>query len=345
MATSQSLSVVEKPHGSGSGLATAVRRLMSREGRALSSLGFFLLMLFVFMMLKPSVFLHTPIYGAVFISLPLIVIMAVSLVFVIAAGEVDLSFGGAIALSGLAFAKVAVSGISPVVGIAAAILVGVLIGLVNGFFVTRMKLSSIVVTLGVLYFTNGLNYLITNGNNVNLIFLEGTSFSDAFIQKLDIVGLAFPAQMFWGMAIAVVAWLLFSRHRFGAHVCCVGDNPDSAREMGINVARVKTMTFVVVGVAAAVVGVLTTLISHTFYPSLGEEWLLPALAAVFVGGTPSWGGVGTVAGAFWGAATVAFIGTGVIAVGGSGFYLKFFYGLIVILSIVGQRFNRSKSRY
>jgi simple sugar transport system permease protein len=115
--------------------------------------------------------------------------------------------------------------------------------------------------------------------------------------------------------------------------------------MGINVARVKTMTFVVVGVAAAVVGVLTTLISHTFYPSLGEEWLLPALAAVFVGGTPSWGGVGTVAGAFWGAATVAFIGTGVIAVGGSGFYLKFFYGLIVILSIVGQRFNRSKSRY
>jgi ribose/xylose/arabinose/galactoside ABC-type transport system permease subunit len=308
-------------------------------------MGFFVLMLFVFMVLKPSVFLHLPIYGAVFISLPLIMIMAVSLVFVIAVGEVDLSFGGAIALSGLAFARVVASGINPVVGIGAAVLVGVLIGLANGFFVTRLKLSSIVVTLGMLYFANGLNYLITNGNNVNLIFLDKTSFSNVFIRKFDILGLAFPVQMLWGIAIALGAWLLFNRHRFGAQVCCVGDNPDSAKEMGINVARVKTMTFVVVGVAAAVVGVLTTLISHTFYPSLGEEWLLPALAAVFVGGTPSWGGIGTVAGALFGAATVAFIGTGVIAVGGSGFYLKFFYGLIVILSIVGQRFNRSKSRY
>jgi ribose/xylose/arabinose/galactoside ABC-type transport system permease subunit len=151
--------------------------------------------------------------------------------------------------------------------------------------------------------------------------------------------------MFWGIGFTIVCWLLFNRHRFGAHVCCVGDNPDSAREMGINVALTKTLAFVVVGVGSALVAIISSLVSHTFYPAIGDSWLLPGLAALFVGGTPPWGGVGTIVGTFFGASTIAFINTGVLAAGGSGFYLQFFYGIIMIISIVSQRFNRSRSRY
>jgi len=249
-------------------------------------------------------------------------------------------------LGGLTFAKLAAAHWSPVLAVGAALGVGVLIGLGNGFLVTRLMLSSMVVTLGMLFLTNGLNFLITNGSNVDLIFLDKTPLSEVFIRKFSVLGLAFPAQMFWGIGFAGVGWLLFNRHRLGAHICCVGDNPDSAREMGINVALTKTLAFVIVGVGSALVGIISCLVSHTFYPSIGGSgWLLSGLAALYVGGTPPWGGIGTIVGTFFGASTIAFISTGVMAAGGSGFYLQFFYGVIMIISIVGQRYNRSRSRY
>jgi ribose/xylose/arabinose/galactoside ABC-type transport system permease subunit len=346
MTTTLKTNIPGQPAVEQKGTRISLRRFLTRESRALSSLAFFVLMMLIFMALKPSVFLHAPIYGAVLISLPTTIIIAVSLVFVVASGEIDVSFGGSIVLAGLTFAKCVAAHVNPILAIAAAIGVGILIGLANGFLVTRLKLSSMVITLGMLFLTNGVNFLITNGSNVDLIFLDNTLLSNVFIKKFSILGLAFPAQMFWGIGFAIVGWLLFNRHRFGAHICCVGDNPDSAREMGINVALTKTLAFVIVGVASALVGIISCLVSHTFYPSIGGEgWLLSGLAALYVGGTPPWGGVGTIVGTFFGASTIAFINTGVMAAGGSGFYLQFFYGVIMIISLVGQRFNRSKSRY
>ena len=72
----------------------------------------------------------------------------------------------------------------------------------------------------------------------------------------------------------------------------------------------------------------------------GQGYLLTVLAAIFIGGTPTWGGVGTIAGAICGACTVAFIETGLIAAGLSGFWTNLFYGLVVVLSLVLHRFNR-----
>ena len=71
-----------------------------------------------------------------------------------------------------------------------------------------------------------------------------------------------------------------------------------------------------------------------------EGYLLPVLASVFVGGTPTWGDIGTVPGGAIGALTVSFIQTGIVGVGLSGFYVQFFYGLIIILSLIGHRWNQ-----
>ena len=111
----------------------------------------------------------------------------------------------------------------------------------------------------------------------------------------------------------------------------VGDNPDSAGQMGINVARVRILTFVFMGLGAALAGVFSTMVNFTWWPTTGDGYLLPAIASVFVGGTPTWGGVGTIAGGAIGALTVSFIQSGIVAAGLSGFYVQFFNGLIIIL--------------
>ena len=114
--------------------------------------------------------------------------------------------------------------------------------------------------------------------------------------------------------------------------------------MGINVKRVRVKTFVFMGLGAALAGIFSTMINFTWWPTSGDGYLLPVLASVFVGGTPTWGGIGTVAGGAIGALTVSFIQTGVVGAGLSGFYVQFFNGLIIILSLLGHRWNQVRYR-
>ena len=151
-------------------------------------------------------------------------------------------------------------------------------------------------------------------------------------------------QIFWALGFVAFAALLFNRHRFGARVKAVGDNPDSAAQMGINVNRVRIATFVFMGLGAALAGVFTTMVNYTWWPTTGDGYLLPAIASVFVGGTPTWGGVGTIVGGAIGALTVSFIQSGVVAAGLSGFYVQFFNGLIIILALLGHRWNQKRYR-
>src|SRR5437667_434967 len=153
-----------------------------------------------------------------------------------------------------------------------------------------------------------------------------------------------PVQLVWGLVFAAIGVVLFTRHRFGAQVACVGDNIEAAREMGINVRRVKTLVFAYVGLASGFAGVLSILINNNFFPTVGDGYLLGVLAAVFVGGTPTWGGVGTVAGSVVGALTVGSIETGIVAAGLTGYFTQFFDGIVIVLSLVTHRITRPRTR-
>src|SRR5690606_21896615 len=95
----------------------------------------------------------------------------------------------------------------------------------------------------------------------------------------------FPVQTLWMIAIGVALWVLLNRTRFGAHVFLVGDNPTSARLMGINAVSVKTRAFVLVGVLAVFAGLLTSIYGYYFWPTTGDGFLLNTIASVFLGGT------------------------------------------------------------
>jgi simple sugar transport system permease protein len=154
----------------------------------------------------------------------------------------------------------------------------------------------------------------------------------------------FPIHMIWGVGFVALGWILFNRHQFGVHAQLVGDNPDSATEMGINVNRVKIATFMFMGIGATLAGVLSVLVNLNWWPTTGDGLLLPVLAAVFVGGTPTWGGIGTVVGSSIGVFIIAFIETGIIAAGWTGYVTQFFNGLVIILALIGHRFNGPRYR-
>jgi simple sugar transport system permease protein len=206
--------------------------------------------------------------------------------------------------------------------------------------VVYLSLSSLIATLGMNFMLRGIIQIVMEGKSIALMSLADSSARRVLSGSLWGV----PVQMFWALGFVIFAILLFNRHRFGAQVKVVGDNPDSASQMGIDVRRVRVMTFIFVGFGAACAGCFSTLINFTWWPTSGDGYLLPALASVFVGGTPTWGGIGTVAGGAIGTVIVSFIQTGVVGAGLSGFYVQFFNGLIIILSLIGHRWNQSRYR-
>jgi simple sugar transport system permease protein len=305
-----------------------------------SALAFLVVMFIAFAIAAPQVFLRPQIYGAIFVSVPISIILATSLVFVVVAGEIDLSFPSLVGIAAMVFSIVVTAGGNEWLALVLALISSVLAGLVNGFLVAYLGLASLVATLGMNFLWRGLIQIIRQGNGAPLTFLANSDIHNILVGRIGNL----PVQLIWGLAFAAVGVVLFTRHRFGAQVSCVGDNIEAAREMGINVRRVKVMAFAYVGLASGLAGVLSILINNNFFPTVGDGYLLPVLAAVFVGGTPTWGGVGTVAGAVVGALTVGSIETGIVAAGLTGYYTQFFDGVVIVLSLVTHRLTRPRTR-
>ena len=315
-------------------------RFVSANRAWLGTLAVLVVMMAIFMAANPRVFSDWGIYRSVMITLPVALFLVVPLVFVVTVGEIDLSFPATMGFSAWTFALIVQAGGSPYLGLLAALITGMLLGAFVGILVVYCSLSSLIATLGMNFMLRGIIQIVMEGKSIALMSLTDSSARTVFSGTF----FGIPVQMAWAVAFVIFAIFLFNRHRFGAQVKVVGDNPDSAGQMGIDVRRVRVMTFVFVGFGAACAGFFSTMINFTWWPTSGDGYLLPALASVFVGGTPTWGGIGTVAGGAIGAVIVSFIQTGVVGAGLSGFYVQFFNGLIIILSLIGHRWNQSRYR-
>ncbi len=314
--------------------------------RAITSTLFLIVMLIGFTMANPEVFSQFKTYRSVMIALPVSMFLVVPLVFVVTAGEIDLSFPSVVGLASYAFVSIVDQGGDPLLGIAAALIVGAVLGYLNAVLVVRIGLSALVATLGMNFFLRGLINILVEGFSIAIPEIRGTFIhglmTDDPIKIVEHLGI--PNQMLWALAFTALGVFLYNRHSFGVRVHCVGDNPESAAEMGIDVDRTRTLVFVFTGIGAALAGIFSVMINFVWWPTTGDGLLLPVLAGLFVGGTPTWGGIGTVFGGAIGTSIVAFIETGVIAAGLTGFFTQFFYGLIIILSLIFQRFNGGRVR-
>ena len=136
--------------------------------------------------------------------------------------------------------------------------------------------------------------------------------------------------------LIVLLWMLLNRTRFGAHVFLVGDNPTSARLMGVNVVSVKTRAFMLVGVMAVFCGLMTSIYGYYFWPTTGDGFLLNTIASVFLGGTSVFGGTGSVVGTFVASYIIGAINAGIVSAGINAFYTQLCFGLVIVISVVLQ---------
>ena len=319
-------------------------KILTRTARArelrleLSILGVFVGIFLLFIIGNPRTFTSFDIYYSFMSTIPFSGIMALAATFVIISGEIDLSFPSIMGFSGWIFAKLSNvlidKGLSPNLCILLSVLccfaTGVFAGSLNGTLVVKVKIPAIVATIGTMFFWRGLVNVCGQGFGETLVPVNETFLFNVFVGRL---GGIIPAQAIWMVILAVGFWLALKRHRFGSHVLIVGDNVESARMMGIRVDRIKTIIFMQMGFFAALSGILASLEVTYLWPSLGEGYLLRTLAAVFIGGTSVFGGMGTIFGTFVGSIIIGSLEGGIVAMGLTGFWTQLIYGLIIVVSL------------
>jgi simple sugar transport system permease protein len=307
-------------------LGKTVRRFGLQLGIALVALIVWL----AFLIGSPETFLSYPIYNSFMSTTPFFAIMAIPLTMVIIAAEIDLSFPSIMAFGMIAFTFVLAATDSLALAFIACLLAGLVAGLLNGMLVVKIGIPSLVATIGTQFFWRGVVLVITGGSGRSLVPAQATLLHEGLVGRL---GGRIPAQMLWTIAIAIMVWLFLNRHRFGAHVYLVGDNIESARLMGVNVARTKLLVFAVVGVAAAFAGLVVSMEVLYFWPTLGPGYMLTTLASVFLGGTSVFGGTGTIFGTVVAAFIIGAINAGIVAGGLTGFWTELIYGLIIVMAV------------
>jgi ribose transport system permease protein len=253
-------------------------------------------------------------------------IMAVAVVFVLSAGEIDLSIGSVVALSSLV-AAVVLRDVGLIAGIAAGLGTGVAVGVVNGVFTTLLRLPSFLVTLATMGLVSGLARSITDLESVavtNLTFANVFGSGD--------VG-PIPSLILWTLGAVAIGHFVYRHRRFGAHVLATGDNAAAARATGIRVERVKLAVLVMSATAAALAGLLYAGRLEGANYNLGSSDLLLVIAAVVIGGTRLFGGSGSVIGALVGSLIMGLLNNGLILSGLSSSEQLIAQGVLLLLAI------------
>jgi ribose transport system permease protein len=264
-------------------------------------------------------------------------IMSVGMTCVILTGGIDLSVGAVLALSGTTIAGLMLHGIPMGLAICGGLLVGIIIGMINGTLVSIGRMPPIIVTLAMTEIPRGIALIYTNGYP-----LSGLPDKYAFFGRGSVCGIFVP--IIFMILVYVVAYLLLSKWPFGRYVLAVGGNEEAARLSGIRVKRYKRLVYVVSGFTAAIAGVIMSSRLMSGEPNAGTGFEMDAIAAVVLGGTDIAGGRGHIIGTFIGAMMLGVLNNGLNLMGVSPYLQRIIKGAIIIAAIlVSSTRNRKKN--
>ena len=309
-------------------LSPAAKRNLSLFARYATIIGL-ALMLVAFSILSPKAFPTLNNFTNVINQASLAMIIAGGLTMAVIVGELDLSIGFAASLHGVLVTGFIVrSGLPISVSIALILLAGALIGLVNGLIVTKIKVNSVIATLGVGTILTGLSFAYSAGVPI----VAGVP--EAFLQiSLGRWLFGIPNNIVIMMVVLGGLWLLVEKSAIGQEIQAVGGNPAAARLAGINVDRIKILGFVISGVCAALTGVLLAARLGSGTTSAADSYLLTAFAAVFLGSATLRDGEFHIIGTFVGALIIAFGFNGLNIFGAPTFSQYVFQGAILIVAV------------
>jgi ribose transport system permease protein len=297
-----------------------------------------------------------------------IALLAIGLTFVIGNGDIDLSVGAVLAMSGAitAFAMKTM-GFDPMVAIFFGLLGGCFAGLVNAIVTVRFGLPAFVATLGMFYTARGLAAWIVSGRelfgfpeNFNLIgrkLIEALRYFDVAPAPDTLIfqiASAVSVQSIFMAVVAIIAGVVLGYTIWGQQVYATGGNIRAAGYAGVNTNRVRAVSLIFSAFCAACAGVIYIAFYRSFVPTAGQFRELDAIASVIIGGGSIFGGFGTIIGSLAGAAVItllrALLSLQVISADGTSFVLpqhwvNVFIGLILILAVLGDIWIRQANLF
>jgi ribose/xylose/arabinose/galactoside ABC-type transport system permease subunit len=272
------------------GTLNKLRVLISRrtEGRAVALLVVVSILTIIF---EPIAFTS---YEVTLGRVALIGLIALGLTTVILMGELDLSVASTLAVCGVVMASID----NLALGVVAALLVGLLIGAANAFFVVVVGINSFIATLGMLFFLRGLAFVISDEKPVRISDIDaGISFGKSLIGP-------FTPRMLLFILVFILLQVFVTRVRIGREFYAVGGNRQAAFDAGIPVNRRIFTGFMISGFIAALAGVISTLERTAADPTAGSTVLLSSFAAAIIGGVLLTGGRGSIFGTLLGATSL-----------------------------------------
>lgn len=284
---------------------------------------------------------HVALYG----------ILAIGMTYVIITGGIDLSVGAIVGLGGMIAGGLLQKGLTlPMFGVTLyfnvpavvliTIAVGALIGIANGLIITKFNVAPFIATLGMMYVARGFANIHSKGatysdlKGYEALGNQGWSF---FGSRL----FGIPVGLIILVVLSVVFAIILKQTSFGWHVFSIGGNEKAAKLSGVKVERVKILVYMISGICAAIVGIIASSQLAASHPATGESWEMNAIAAAVLGGTSMAGGIGTIGGTIIGAFVIGVINDGMVMCGISEFWQMVIKGLVIVLAVIIDQFQRN----
>ncbi len=290
----------------------------------------FIALILVFSLLSPNhVFVKSDNLGALGKLIPDLGIISMGVGMLMIGGEFDLSVASIIPMSSFIFVKMLEWQFPMPLIPFITILVGIVMGYINGLLVTKVKIPSFIATLGTMMFWRGVLYAASRMMPIGIrAYLEpGTLFEKILVGTIK--G-GIPVQILWLIFFTLILGFLLHFHKFGNWVFVTGDNRIAARAMGINTDMVKIVCFMIVGFLCSFMSMMQALRIESFAATQGIGYELKAIASSVVGGTSLAGGIGSVPGILLGTLTIQILENGLILLGAPVFGINAFIGAGII---------------
>ncbi|CDX33437.1 Inner-membrane translocator [Mesorhizobium sp. SOD10] len=258
-------------------------------------------------------------------------LIALAMTLLMTSGEFDLSVGSLFGFSPVLMWTLYNGGVTSLeLGLLVALIVAALIGLVNGWFVTQLKIPSFLVTLGMLLVVRGSALFITDGFPQRTWSAEGSWLANILVGDFYVGPFRIYASLFWFIGAAIVLGYVLTQSRTGNWIQAAGGNPNAARARGVNVNRVKVGLFILSAVMASLAGVISSLRTSAANPNSGTGYELEVIAMVVIGGTALTGGRGTIIGTVLGILILRVMRNGIVLIGVPGLAYNIFIGAIIL---------------
>lgn len=267
------------------------------------------------------------------------VFLACGMTMVILIGGIDLSVGSVIAISGcLCAGLITNNGIPPGLAIILAIIIGTLVGAVNGLIIANTKIPPFIVTLAMMNIGRGFARIYTNATT---ILVNDELF--IWIGSGKIFG-EIPVQLLFMVVVVIITGLILNKTKFGRNIYAVGDNQQAAVYSGINSKKVIFLVFTLSGLFAACAGILSAARTFSGQFNVGDGAEMDAISAVVLGGTSMTGGVGRISGTLIGCLVIGILNNGMNLMGIDSSWQYVVKGIVVLLAVYIDYIKKEKSK-